>query len=1147
MKNCLRFYPVIILISGLFLYSCNKRSGNPRVLVFTRTAGYHHASIAAGSAAIMKLGQENNFSVDTTSNADMFNEDTLKQYAAVVFLSTTDTGDVLLNNYQENAFQRYIEAGGGFVGIHAATDAGYHWGWYTRLVGANFNGHPEQQQASLHVVDKDNISTKHLPDPWVRKDEWYNFKNLSKDVHVLLTIDEKSYKGGTNGATHPMAWYHDYDGGRAWYTELGHTEESYSEPNYLKHILGGIKYAIGDNAELDYSKVKTPRTPEEARFVKTQLVQGTFFEPTEMTILPNLDVLIAQRRGEIMLYKNDTKTVRQAGFLNVYWKTDKPGVNAEEGLLGIQKDPDFANNHFVYIYYSPVDTSVNRLSRFTFSNDSIDPKSEKIILQLYSQRDICCHTGGSVAFGKDRLLYLSTGDNTTPFDEPKQPFASHGYAPLDDRPGHLQYDDRRSAGNTNDLRGKILRIRVNEDGSYSIPDNNLFPKGTDKTRPEIYVMGDRNPYRISVDQKNGYLYWGEVGPDANNDSMDTRGPRGYDEFNQARKAGFFGWPFFIANNLPYREYNYATGQSGAAFDPARPVNNSRNNTGLQVLPPAHPAFIWYPYAQSKDFPQVGSGGRCAMAGPVYYPDLYPEETRYPDYYNGKLFIYEWIRGWIKVVTMQPNGDFDNMEPFMLHTKFANPSDIEVGPDGRLYVLEYGSGWFAKNPDAGLARLDYIAGNRPPEVTSVSVDKTSGDLPLQVTATVSAKDPDNDKLSYVWDLGNGKKVSTTEPKLQYTFTNVGDYPISVEVKDDKNASSKSNLVNVYAGNAAPTVNIVIDGNKTFYFPGHDVKYHVDITDKDDTAKVKDLSNLVVSADYIEGSDKAGSTQGHQLLSQALMGKNLMMSLDCKGCHKVDEKSIGPAFTLVSQRYQKDPRAMTYLAQKVIRGGSGAWGEVAMAAHPNLSESDAKQIISWVLSLANENKKVKSLPAKGAINPTLNKPAKDNGVLYISADYTDKGGNNIKPLMGSNSVALHNSKIDFDVIKSMQGFSKAVFNGTTYMLIPENTGWFTIDSIDLSDIATATLLMGWQQPPVPGYTFEVHLDSAGGIKAGEFTFAGTGKTVAGKNEKMQPQFVTLKTSLAPVTDGKLHNIYIVSKEKDAKIKATAALSSIQFFMK
>ncbi len=139
--------------------------------------------------------------------------------------------------------------------------------------------------------------------------------------------------------------------------------------------------------------------------------------------------------------------------------------------------------------------------------------------------------------------------------------------------------------------------------------------------------------------------------------------------------------------------------------------------------------------------------------PVYYTDMYPDSTRYPDYYNGKLFIYEWIRGWIKVVTMQPNGDFDKMEPFMANTQFNNPSDMEIGPDGRLYIVEYGSGWYAKNPNAGLARLDYNGGNRAPYITAIHVDKTSGDLPLQINATVDEKDPDNDPVSYTWHIGS----------------------------------------------------------------------------------------------------------------------------------------------------------------------------------------------------------------------------------------------------------------------------------------------------------------------------------------------------------------------------------------------------------
>src|SRR5882724_4983970 len=210
-----------------------------KALIFCKTAGFHHGSIAAGVKAIITLGEENNFSVDTTVDAAQFTFDNLKQYATVVFLSTT--GDVL-NDEQQNAFERYIRQGGGFVGIHAATDCEYNWPWYGNLVGAYFGGHPAPQEAVLTIVDKHHLSTKHLPEQWRRKDEWYNFKWMSTDLHVLITIDENSYKGGKLGANHPMAWYHDYDGGRAFYTELGHTDESYSDPNYLKHILGGIKY-----------------------------------------------------------------------------------------------------------------------------------------------------------------------------------------------------------------------------------------------------------------------------------------------------------------------------------------------------------------------------------------------------------------------------------------------------------------------------------------------------------------------------------------------------------------------------------------------------------------------------------------------------------------------------------------------------------------------------------------------------------------------------------------------------------------------------------------------------------------------------------------------------------------------------------------
>ncbi|MEP7143448.1 MAG: ThuA domain-containing protein [Ferruginibacter sp.] len=1132
------------IMKGLFFlsiviltFSCsNKREGKPRILVFSKTAGYHHESIAQGNVAIQKLGDQNNFDVDTTSDASMFVEDSLKKYAAIVFLSTT--GDVL-NNYQEAAFERYIQAGGGYMGIHAATDCEYDWGWYGRLAGAYFLSHPgihdtfpNIQEGVLNVVDQTNIATKDLPKQWKRTDEYYSFKKMSKDVHVLMTIDEKTYRGGQNGDNHPMAWYHDYDGGRAFYTELGHTAASFSEAPYLKHILGGIQYAMGDNKELDYGKAKTQIPPDDSRFTKTQLSQGEFYEPTEMTILPNFDILIIQRRGEIMLYKNETKKVKQVGFFNVYFKTvSTPGVNAEEGMLGLAKDPDFAKNNWVYIYYSPADTSVNRLSRFTFKNDTLDHATEKVILEVKSQREICCHTGGSIAFGPDKLLYFSAGDNSTPFDEKGANYVNSGFAPLNDLPGHQQYDARRSAGNTNDLRGKIMRIRVKDDGSYEIPDGNLFPKGTDKTRPEIYVMGNRNPYRISVDQKNSNLYWGEVGPDANNDSLDTRGPRGYDEVNQARKAGYFGWPLFVGNNYPYRQYDYATGKSGTAFDPLKPINDSRNNTGLRELPPAQPAFIWYPYAASSDFPQVGTGGRNAMAGPVYYTDMYPKETRLPDYYNGKLIIYEWIRGWMKAVTLLPNGDFDKMEPFATGVKVNSLIDMEVGPDGRLYLLEYGNGWFTKNPDAGLARIDFNAGNRPPVVTDLKIDKKSGLLPLAVKVTVNAKDPEKDKITYLWDMGNNTTKETAIPEVDYTYETAGDYNISVEAKDDHGASSKSNTVNVYAGNEIPVVNISLTSeNKSFYLPGTPVKYAVTVDDKSDTAKI-DPANLFVSVDYVEGSDKAGASMGHQQGKANIEGKNLILTLDCKSCHKETEKSIGPAYMQVSQKYVNDKDALNRLTQKVIKGGSGVWGDVAMAAHPTLSTSDVQQMVSWILSLGKKEVLKKSLPQSGTYLPPA-ASQKPGTVMVLAASYTDKGGNNIKSLTGSGAASLKSNKVTFTGNEKVKGFSHLVYGGNNLLLLPSSEGWFAVDSIDLTSVKSVNLTAGWQAAPKNGLTFEARLDAPDGKVLGRGSMP-----VAQKGQ----QAGVTRVPLEKITDGKFHTIYFMYKGKE---KMVAGISSVQF---
>ena len=213
------------------------------VLVFSKTAKFRHDSIPTGIAAIQALGKQNGFRVDATEDSAAFGAAALAQYRVVLFLNTT--GDVLDAN-QQAAFEGFMRNGGGFVGVHSATDTEYDWPWYGRLVGTYFRNHPAIQPAVLDVVDPAHPSTEHLPARWQRTDEWYNFRyEPGPEVTVLLRIDENSYAGGTMGAHHPMAWCHAYDGGRAWYTALGHTRESYAEPLFLQHLLDGIRWAAG--------------------------------------------------------------------------------------------------------------------------------------------------------------------------------------------------------------------------------------------------------------------------------------------------------------------------------------------------------------------------------------------------------------------------------------------------------------------------------------------------------------------------------------------------------------------------------------------------------------------------------------------------------------------------------------------------------------------------------------------------------------------------------------------------------------------------------------------------------------------------------------------------------------------------------------
>lgn len=1065
---------VALVFLVLFIISCAKKE--EKILVFTRTQTFRHQSIEAGVEAILKLGKENGITIDTTSDSGKFTEENLKQYSTLLFLHSTGE---LFDANQKNAFQRYIQAGGGWVGIHAACDAEYHWPWFNKLAGAYFMSHPHQQKAKLIVSDRTHESTKHLQETWERYDEWYDFKSLNPDVKVLIKIDEKSYEGGKNGENHPMAWYHEYDGGRAWYTGLGHTDESFKEEAFLQHVLGGIKWAIGNNKR-DYSKVKTPLRPENNRFTIEKLIEGQLFEPTEMTILPGKNVLIAQRRGELILYNEKEKSVSQAGKLDVYHAANVKGVNAEEGLLGLQKDPEFAKNNFIYLFYAALDKPVNRLSRFKFTGDTLDEKSEMMVLEVASQREICCHTGGSLAFSGDgQYLFVSTGDNATPFDQPDQKFVNKGFAPQDDRPGFEHYDARRSSANTNDLRGKILRLKRNADATFTIPEDNLFKPGNPKTRPEIYVMGNRNPYRISVDPKTSYLYWGEVGPDAgSNDSL--RGPRGYDEVNQAKKPGNFGWPLFVGDNYAYHKYDYNTGVSGPAYDPDNPINDSRNNTGLTELPPAQPAMIYYPYDVSEQFPMLKSGGRNAMAGPVYYEDLYNSKSRLPAYFNGKLLIYDWIRNWIKWVHV----DTDYLiEPFLEDYSFSNIMDMEMAEDGQIYILEYGKGWFSKNSDAGLSRVIYSPDNRVPRINSLEVDQPASVLPHTFQATIDVADPDNDQLSYTWYLDN-ESIITSEPKFTKTINEVSQSALRCMVKDKAGHEVISKTIILNSGNTPPTVDITIEGNQSFYFTNVPLSYNVNIKDDKPTS----LQNLLITNEV----NTPWNNPGHVQLVNESVGENLMAASDCASCHKRDTTSIGPSYLAIAERYKNDRVAVPYLSEKIRLGGSGNWGEGAMAAHPTITEEESKLIVDWILSLANTKRDDKvSLPMSGVIKASPDVKNQNRNMLFIKAIYTDAPDNKSKPITTTKIFKLRHNEVRANVLPQENGFDKRTVGRNEYRLLPAGGGKMQLSDTDLAGISSLSIhiFSGGKNPEMEAEIKIIDKESDTEVGAGKISKSGS----------------------------------------------------------
>jgi len=913
--------------------------------------------------------------------------------------------------------------------------------------------------------------------------------------------------------------------------------------------------------------------PDENRFTPVTLTtEGALDEPMNFEVLKDGRVYINERKGDLKVFNPVDKSVSLVGSIPVNTKyTSKEGVvsEAEEGFIGFTVDPHFEDNHWAYLYYAHPTISKHVLSRWEIVNDKLVAGSEKIVLEIPTQRETCCHTGGGMTWDKAGDLYLAVGNNTGNVAEKSQ---------TDERPDRKNWDDQRGSGNTNDLRGKILRIHPEKDGSYTIPDGNLFAKGTPKTRPEIYIMGDRNPWRPSIDSKTGWLYWGEVGPDANEDTRTTR--MGMDEFNQARGPGFFGWPYFIGENVAYPMYNYLNDSVSPGKDPAKPTNFSVNNTGLTELPPAQPAFISYPYRNSEKYPLVGSGGRCAVGGPIYHSSNFKGAKRpFPGYYNGKWIVADLSRGWILAISMKKNGDYKSMEKFLPTYQPIEPIDIKFGPSGDLYVLEYGSNWFRKSDNSKLVRIEYNSGNRTP-IVQASANTNGGVVPLSVQlSSKGTKDFDGDSLKYEWVItGDGKTTASYhEANPSTVFSQPGEYLATLTVTDPQGAKN-SKSVRIVAGNTSPEIGINLSGNQTFFFPGRPFNYDIKVSDKEDG--IVDPHQVAASIDYTsEGFDYAELIQGQRSVDASTkfaVAIAMINKVDCNNCHHLDTKSVGPMFIEIADKYKsKQAWALDSLPRKIRSGGSGVWGTVNMPAHPSITLNDARTIVSYILN--SNQKTISTLPLKGTYTPKI--PTGDNGKgsLVIRAAYTDKGAKESALLTTDKTKILRSHKLSpgaADIVSNAEISLQTMF-AVSLNIIPKTNGYIGYKQIDFTGIQQIEIsAMAFPSMGFVGGTIEIRLDKPDGDVLGQanivasnpsFMVADSAQNAGGTKGKaakaaapakkktkapliLSDDFnpfagMSSKLDIKPISG--LHDVYFVFKNDKANADAQLmSVSNIQF---
>jgi cytochrome c len=783
-----------------------------RLLVCSASTAEYDVPNSAALEFIQRLSLQHHWSVTTTADPLAFQYDSLKTYAAIIFLNNVGT---TVDSSLRSDVERFVREGGGAVFIHASIDANPSWDFYQSLVGVQSRSATAVQDARVHILDDYHPSTSHGGKTWTVRERILNLtSNLRQYAHVLAAFDSRTIDGGTMGLDHPMTWCSQIDQGRSWVTTIGSEEGTYNDARLQRHIEQGIRWAShlvdGDASAFRFQSYSMRTVAQIGGIVS-------------LTSLPNRKLFVATRHGEFFVVSRDGQVQRKAGEIWV-------GHGGEDGTLGVVAESRRSDSIFVYVFAADRNSSAVTLRRVLVDSDTIVASATRTILSFPYDPDAFYHVGGGLALdNRTGDLFIGTGDNTNAE-------GLGGYPGLDERPGQSFFDAQRTSSNTMSLRGKVLRIRPRLDGSgYDIPDGNLYPIGTDSTLPEIYAMGLRNPFRLAVDSVSGTICVGDVGPNPWPIKEVFGDVDGVEELNVMSSPGNYGWPYFLGNNDAFNLVDMGPPPvSRGQNNPVLPVNASPNNTGKRVLPPALPFTYGY-----RDFEPDSAlcgkpDGRAICAGP--YIELHANLTpgSLPRQLHNYWLLYDFARGWIRCFRLDSVGQVIAGFPLYLRPDSSSILDLELTDDGELYALV----WDDPKRGAAKARVVKIEWNpttSAPLLPRIRTDVSYGAVPLNVV--FDGRESRGKIASYEWDFDGDGVTDSFSSVESWSYTSVGTYVARLTVRDSSDTQSSTSTT-IIVGNSPPTIESLSPSHGMVYREGNPVE--VTVVASDDHTAETDLS-------------------------------------------------------------------------------------------------------------------------------------------------------------------------------------------------------------------------------------------------------------------------------------------------------------------